>query len=101
VKDTITIRETADFLNSLLEVDRAAISLLMAEKTPCGPDLTGHPTVQCSGDMTVAPLGIINGMFGVYESGPKKNYGPICRVVAEDGITIERFELVVNPREEM
>jgi hypothetical protein len=97
MKPSITIQETIDFLNSLLEVDREAISLLMAERTPCSLDLTNHPTVQC-GDMTVAPMGIINGMFGVYEDGPKKNWGAICRVVGEDGITIERFELIPNEK---
>ena len=91
-KNSVTIQETIDFLNSALEVDRTAISRLFETRQPCNEQLANHPTIQISqGDypltgLLVGPLGFLNGLFGVDEKG----LGPITMVVKIDG-TITEF----------
>jgi hypothetical protein len=103
INQSITIQQTVDFLNSLIAIDREAISQLFAEHTACNCELMDHPAVQVQGlkvnDVLcgqVAPLGIINGLFGVYDDGPKKGYGTIYREVDEETGLIIKFGLLEN-----
>jgi hypothetical protein len=73
IKESITLEEVIAFLNSLLEIDREAVTTLFdAARVPCSEGLANHPTVQVVpnrapevyGKYSVGVLGILNGMFG-------------------------------------
>lgn len=83
IKETVTLDETIEYLNELIEVDRVAIAALIANRVPCNEELADHPTVQVyaqHGGFLVGMLGILNGLFGIHENG----YGPIA-FTFEDG----------------
>lgn len=85
VKETVTLHETIDLLNRLAVIDPDAARALFTAKVSCGQALADHPTIQVSHDgwgFQVGPLGLINGLFGVFPEGhPKAGYGPITMVV--------------------
>lgn len=76
VKETVTLEETAAFLNHLLEVDPLAISALFNIRVYCNQDLAEHPTVQVGGEGSgkmkchyVGIIGLLNGLFGADDDG--------------------------------
>ncbi len=104
IKLCVTPKEAVDFLNGLLKIDPAAMTRLVFKKTGCNQALTDHPTVQVSDgkgfdsvDMEAAGyvglLGIINGMFGVIETGPKKGFGPITAEIDDEIGMVTGFRL--------
>jgi hypothetical protein len=99
-----TVDDTIAFLNSLLEIDRDAVSTLFSVYVPCTKakatphidhyPLADHPTVQVNcegGKCEVGMLGILNGLFGVDE----RNWGFIGKVVQESD-TRGRIEMFVR-----
>jgi hypothetical protein len=102
MKKHIAPQDVVNFLNEIIKTDSKAVSGLFRIKYPCNDELANHPTVQTSfdedtKDYQVAMLGIINGMFGVFKNGPKKNWGPIYREVDEHNNTTS-FGLVQNTK---
>lgn len=101
IRESVTVDKTIAFLNSLLEVDREAVSALMEQRVPCGPDLAAHPTVQVmseGGLSVVGFLGVLNGLFGTHPSGTRKGWGTVAAIVDDkDKRTILRFERVESP----
>ncbi len=84
--------ELIAFLNSLLEVDRGAISTLMLQrKVVCKQALLDHSTVQC-GPEGVGMLGILNGYCGTLDEGEHAGWGPISAVADKRTCLIRRFE---------
>ena len=100
-----------DFLNEVVKLDPYAVAELLTVKVECNKALAEHPTIQVHvasedpneltgltflrpGTSRVGILGILNGFCGVYEYGPKKNWGPIAARYG-DGKLIG-FELVKN-----
>ncbi|MDO8715320.1 MAG: hypothetical protein Q7J73_00660 [Dehalococcoidales bacterium] len=79
------------YLNELLEIDRDAISNLIASRVECNEKLSNHPTVQVGtredGKYEVGLLGILNGLFSVDEN----EYGEIYMVVEDDKKTPVKF----------
>ncbi len=72
VKNEITIQETVDFLNSLLVIDRQAITALFSMRMACNTDLADHKTVQVGVEGSYAQvgmIGILNGLFGTDQYG--------------------------------
>lgn len=71
----VTPQDVVDFLNKLLEVDRAAMDALFSVRVPCNNAMVGHPTVQISRIMSagrmgpfthlVGIMGILNGIFAL------------------------------------
>lgn len=79
----ISLDDAIDYLNELLDRDRPAIAAMVANRVPCNRGLADHPTVQVMqqhGGYHVGLLGVINGMFGVFNGTD----GPIAAVF-EDG----------------
>lgn len=73
-KKSISPQEVVEFLNSLLELDREAISNLIFTRVSCNMKLAEHPTVQVLQDAVdgrncVGWLGLLNGLFGINENG--------------------------------
>lgn len=78
---TLTVAEVVHVLNQLLEINRASITRLINYREPCNEALANHPTVQVhttefedgalkGGKVySVGLLGILNGLFGVDDSG--------------------------------
>lgn len=110
VKDeTITLQETVQFLNSLLKLDREAVSKIFMYQVSCNNKLAAHKTVQVgltkdelSDAVTfqryhVRPLGILNGLFGVYKDGLRKGWGKIYMDVSEPEGCISHFGILNNP----
>ena len=83
-------------LNRLLEADREAISLLVANRVPCNQALSLDPTCQVGSvrgeGWEVGLLGIINALFGVDEEG----WGYIAADTDAEGVVL-RF-LPTPPR---
>lgn len=102
IETSVSPKATVDYLNSLLEIDRVTISELFTNKTYCQDmSLPNHPTVQVSQYVglkgyTVRPLGIINGLFGSFDSGDHKGWGPIYMEIDEQTGLIQEFSLVIN-----
>lgn len=69
---TVNLDAAIEFINELIETDREAITALWQNRVPCNQALADHPTVQVgeeNGRFVVGLLGILNGLFGVDETG--------------------------------
>lgn len=82
LKTSITPQDAVDLLNSMVAADQLATHVLVEDRQPCNELLAQHPTVQVSGTKRtenddikyeVGLLGVINGLFGVDDTG----YGAI------------------------
>lgn len=73
VKESVTIQETVDFLNDLLNIDSTAISSLFSVRIACNKELADHETVQVGAlsknFFQVGMVGILNGLFGIDQYG--------------------------------
>ena len=94
----LTKEELADLLierlNEITKVDPEAMGRLIAARVPCNEELADHPTVQVRAlkgePPAVGVLGLLNGLVGIIEDGPRKSYGLITAIVEDDG-TCTRF----------
>ena len=71
-RDSITIEETVEFLNSMFKTDPTATHLLFSCRVTCNEDLADHPSIQvrCEGDnCSVGVIGLLNGLFGTNKEG--------------------------------
>lgn len=91
IKESVSIDETIALLNELIQIDANAVAALIANRVPCNEEMANHPTVQCGaqhGGFHVGMLGVINGLFGIYEGS---GWGPIM-FVFDDDCNLVRFE---------
>jgi hypothetical protein len=75
-------------LNEIAEHDPVAIGQLIEVRIACNAKLADHPTVQVSDQGShpeVGILGILNGLIGTIDDGPKKGWGLITAVFENDG----------------
>lgn len=86
IKDPLPIDIAIERLNSMLEVDRAAVTRLVEMRLPC-TDMVDHPTAQVyeddSGQCWIGHLGLLNGIFGI----DAKGWGPIAAVFDQGHLT--------------
>ncbi len=85
-------------LNELLLADRKAIEALVEFRVLCDEMLADHPTVQVLQDercYKIGFLGVLNGLVGVIESGPRTGWGLITAVFNDDG-ELQCFRRTVN-----
>ena len=91
VRDPLSLDEAISQLNSMLEMDRDAMTRLVEMRIPTR-HLLDHATVIVYKPEGQTPmvglLGIINGLFGIREDG----WGPICAVFGERGEGITEFK---------
>jgi len=98
IRNSVTIDEVIQFLNEVTEIDRSAMTALLETRVPCNQALADHPTVQVqasNGQNSVGFLGILNGLFGVFDDEPNKGWGGITAVYDkndENGESVIRFE---------
>ena len=84
----MTKQELADLiierLNEITEADPLAMEFLVEARVPCNDTLARHPSVQVialgGNPPTVGVLGILNGIVGTIDEGPKKGWGLIAAV---------------------
>jgi len=78
-----------DRLNEILKTDPVALNALVSHRVPCNDELAKHSTVQVHDDginpTTVGLLGVLNGLVGAIEDGPRKGWGFITGVSEADG----------------
>lgn len=97
IRNAITPEDLCTLLNEASAIDRRAIASLFEVRMPCNGQLGDHPTIQVARipsniiDVTngedapssyaIGLLGLLNGLFGTFESGPLKDQG--CIVMTE------------------
>jgi len=100
VKNSITLDEFIKELTAIAEVDPVAMGKLAAHRVPCNKKLADHPSVQVHSDGVnvhlVGMVGIINGIFGMYDDGPKKDWGAVAAVIELEDRSCARFSKIEN-----
>lgn len=91
LRNSVSIQDTIDFLNALIDLDDAAIHGLISTRILCNEALANHSTVQVGQENNVnivGILGLLNGLFGIDDNG----WGPIT-IVYENGrvVRAERY----------
>lgn len=90
----IAARRIIQLLNHAIKLDPVAIRQIFLARFPCNDAMALHPSIQVTtedGTTTVGLLGLLNGICGVYESGPYKDWGPITAIFVDE--QLDRFEL--------
>lgn len=94
IKDTVTIKETVDFLNSILKIDPVSVTGILSCRISCNQALAVHESVQvgrvADNYCEVGMIGILNGLFGIDKFG----WGHISAEY-RDGL-IEKFKLLTT-----
>ena len=98
IRKELNVEDTVAFLNELVKIDRQAMQELVESRVVCNDGMAGHSTVQVqdvrdpdsrAGATDTVPamgfLGVLNGLFGVFDEGPKKGCGPIAASFSDDG----------------
>lgn len=103
INEDVTAR-VLELMQELAAIDPQAVRLLIEARVPCNYTLAAHPSVQVGridGDhpmsaictYEVGLLGILNGLCGTYDAGPRQGWGPITAVLEGDGsIRFQRTE---------
>jgi hypothetical protein len=82
-------------LNEISKRDPVAFGKLIEARIECNEALADHPSVQVSnhepGLAKVGVLGIINGLIGTIDNGPRKGWG-LVTVACEDDGSVVRFQ---------
>ena len=82
IKQAVTLDQALDLLNQATALDPKAMWDLVGSRVPCNGAMADHPTVQCGqgegGPYTVGLLGILNGLFGTSDAGPRAGWGPLA-----------------------
>lgn len=97
IKQFVSPEEVINFLNELLGLDKKCISSVSLRRQICNNSITEHPTVQVhsfDGKSEVGMIGILNGLFGSFDSGEHKGWGTIAAEVNEDTGLIDKFFLI-------
>jgi hypothetical protein len=96
-------KRVVDYLNELTTLDKPCIGALIANHIPCNQALADHPTCQVSaqhGGCHVGLLGLLNGLCGSYDDGPKRGWGAITAVFEEapkgQYTCLKGFDIVSN-----
>jgi|ERR1035437_5064595 hypothetical protein len=96
IKPNVTPQELVDFLNELVVLDREAMRDIIYARVECNEALANHPTVQVATydrfPYALGLLGVLNGLFGVYDEGSRKGWGCI-------GIQYPDTRFVIIPNE--
>lgn len=109
INENLSPAHVVTFLNELAAIDPLLMRALFDVTKPACDILADHPSVQTNHltgnnvevhdqeeNYTVGFLGIINGMFGTFDEGPVKGWGPIAIQFDPDDPESVSFSLV-NP----
>ena len=98
-----------ELMNEMLTIDPAATRALLRAYVACNDTLAVHPTIQCgvrdgldgnNPGPYVGIMGVLNGLCGAHDDGPRKGYGGVCYDYEEGSATQEavilRFRRLSN-----
>lgn len=90
IHDPLSIDTALSILNEAMLLDPIAVRALIETRVPCNEALADHPTIQVhdpedGSGPSVGFLGILNGIFGTYDGGPKGGWGPISARFEDHG----------------
>lgn len=91
-----------ELMNEMLAADPAATRALLINRVPCNDALcVDHPTIQCgktADGCDIGLMGVLNGLCGAYDDGPRKGYGGVCFDMEGEGETLRvlRFRRLAN-----
>lgn len=73
IRKSLSVNQAIELLNSAVAADDIAMECLIESRVECNKALADHPTIQVAGHgtgtYTVGLLGILNGLFGISETG--------------------------------
>jgi len=86
MKDVEIANEIIQRLNALIQDPRVRedVGRLLEVRVNASLETCEHPTIQVHSDL-LGTLGLLNGITGVIESGPKQGWGYITAVFDDDG----------------
>jgi hypothetical protein len=92
------------FLNDVAKTDPEALASMLHSRFACNKALAEHPTIQVGGmadSYDVGVLGLLNGLCGVFDDGPRQGWGAIAGIFDydESGKTIPKllgFKILKN-----
>lgn len=94
LKESITIDDTIELLNQMLQLAPETVKHLIDARVSCNAALADHPAIQVRRYNThkgtsyeIGILGILNGLFGADENG----YAPIAVCANKDNGSIVQF----------
>jgi hypothetical protein len=99
IKQSITPQDVVDLLNEFIKLDPHGARMFLQMKAEVNSKVKDHPSIQTDGDprsTTVTPMGLINGLFGTYDDGKRKGWGPIYYMMMKDGSRITEAGLLRN-----
>jgi len=100
IHDPLALDDLIQTLNRFVAADPQAMFHLVETRVDCNDVLATDPTCQVVGEgssFLVGLLGVLNGVYGTYDSGPKKGWGPIAGVYSDDGGTLMGFRKTIIP----
>jgi len=106
--DLVLAEKLVSYMNGLVEMDRPCIGALIANRVPCNRALADHPSCQVMvqhGGFHVGLLGILNGLCGSFDDGPKKGWGAIVvefddpKDCVDGWANLGRFKVALNENE--
>lgn len=98
--DIILAEKVVGYMNELVELDRVCIGAMVENRIPCNEALANHASCQVMdqhGDVCVGLLGVLNGLCGIYDDGPKKGWGVIAAEFTEPVVgDLKGFLIIPN-----
>ena len=89
INDPLTLEKAAQILTEITKQDPEAMRALCDHRISCNNTLADHPTVQVGeydGIHKVGLLGILNGLFGTFDSGKREGWGPSLQLFKRMGV---------------
>ena len=103
INNPLSLDKAIEILNSLVVLDREAITNLIETRVFCNNALADHSTAQChsynkDGRLvnTIGLLGVLNAIFGNYDSGPRVKWGPIAAYYDQTANRLLGFKITPN-----
>ena len=107
--DEVLARRLVKEFDALAKVDPVAMGKLCAGRAPCGAAYAEHPSVQVASEphplrgedpdasgFRVGMVGMLNGVCGSYDEGPRKGWGAIASVVETETGEVHGFIYLEN-----
>lgn len=102
INDPLSLDKAIEILNELATLDPEAALCLVETRYPCNALVADSENFQVHSyperKTVIGFLGVVNGLFGTFEQGKRKGWGPICAQINADGTV--RFVKTPNEEEE-
>ncbi len=88
----ISMEAAVNYLNELLEADRAAISKVFMSRSPWNEELVNNTSCVCvdiNSQSKVSPLGVLNGLFNTIPSNNGKRIEAIIELAAKPPVIVK------------